>query len=96
GDFLILDAVRNSSGFAMAVEDAAITAALDEVAKEDGFLLCPEGAATYAAWKQALSDGRVKKSDRVVLWNCAAGLKYPMADGGTPLDRHGRIDYAKL
>ncbi|MBS4046429.1 MAG: threonine synthase [Alphaproteobacteria bacterium] len=96
GDFLILDAVRNSSGFAMAVEDAAITAALDEVAKEEGFLLCPEGAATYAAWKQALKDGRVKKSDRVVLWNCAAGLKYPMADGGTPLDRHGPIDYARL
>lgn len=96
GDFLILDAVRNSSGFAMAVEDAAITAALDEVAREEGFLMCPEGAATYAAWKQALQDGRVKKSDRVVLWNCAAGLKYPMPDGGLPLDRHGPIDYARL
>jgi threonine synthase len=96
GDFLILDAVRNSNGFAMAVEDGAITAALDEVAKEEGFLLCPEGAATYAAWKQALKDGRVKASDRVVLWNCAAGLKYPMADGGAPLDRHGTIDYAGL
>lgn len=96
GDFLILDAVRNSNGFAMAVEDGAITAALDEVAKEEGFLLCPEGAATYAAWKQALKDGRVKASDRVVLWNCAAGLKYPMADGGAPLDRHGAIDYARL
>lgn len=96
GDFLILDAVRNSSGFAMAVEDAAITAALDEIAKEEGFLMCPEGAATYAAYKQALGDGRVKKTDRVVLWNCAAGLKYPMADGGQPLDRHGSIDYARL
>jgi threonine synthase len=96
GDFLILDAVRNSSGFAMAVEDSAITAALDEVAREEGFLMCPEGAATYAAWKQALADGRVKKSDRVVLWNCAAGLKYPMPDGGLPLDRHGPIDYARL
>lgn len=52
GDFLILDAVRNSNGFAMAVEDAAITAALDEVAKEEGFLMCPEGAATYAAWNR--------------------------------------------
>lgn len=96
GDFLILDAVRNSNGFAMAVEDSAITAALDEVAKEEGFPLCPEGAATFAAWKQALGDGRVKKNDRVVLWNCAAGLKYPMPEGGTPLDRHGPIDYAKL
>jgi threonine synthase len=96
GDFLILDAVRNSNGFAVAVEDAAITAALDEVAKQEGFLMCPEGAATYAAYKQALAEGKVKKSDRVVLWNCAAGLKYPMPDGGQPLDRHGSIDYARL
>lgn len=96
GDFLILDAVRNSSGFAMAVEDAAITAALNEVAKEEGFLMCPEGAATYAAYRQALAAGRVKKSDRVVLWNCAAGLKYPMPDGGQSLDRHAPIDYATL
>ncbi len=96
GDFLILDAVRNSNGFAIAVEDDAITQALDEVAKREGFLLCPEGAATYAAYKQALAQGRIAKSDRVVLFNCAAGLKYPMADGGQPLDRHGEIDYQRL
>lgn len=46
GDFLILDAVRNSNGFAIAVEDAAIETALQDVAKRDGLLLCPEGAAT--------------------------------------------------
>lgn len=96
GDFLILDAVRNSNGFAIAVEDAAIETALQDVAKRDGLLLCPEGAATFAAYEQALRDGRVKKSDRVVLFNCATGLKYPMADGGKPLDRHGEIDYAGL
>ncbi|WP_370154779.1 threonine synthase [Ferrovibrio sp.] len=96
GDFLILDAVRESGGFAIAVDDAAITAALSEVATQEGLLLCPEGAATYAAWKQALAGGRVKRSDRVVLFNCATGLKYPMADGGAPLDRHGGIDYAAL
>ena len=96
GDFLILDAVRESGGFAIAVEDAAIEAALKEVATEEGLLLCPEGAATYAAYRQALNDGRVKKGDRVVMFNCATGLKYPMADGGKPLDRHGPIDYARL
>ncbi|MFC3675265.1 threonine synthase [Ferrovibrio xuzhouensis] len=96
GDFLILDAVRESGGFAIAVEDAAIEQALKDVATEEGLLLCPEGAATYAAYKQALGDGRVKKGDRVVLFNCATGLKYPMADGGKPLDRHGSIDYSKL
>jgi threonine synthase len=96
GDFLILDAVRESGGFAIAVEDAAIEAGLKEVAAEEGLLLCPEGAATYAAYKQALNDGRVKKGDRVVMFNCATGLKYPMADGGKPLDRFGAIDYARL
>jgi len=44
-------------------------------AREEGFLLCPEGAATYAAYKQALSGGRIRGSDRVVLFNCATGLK---------------------
>src|SRR5438046_10638035 len=49
GDFLILRAVRESGGFAIAVADEAITQALDEVAREEGFLMCPEGAATYVA-----------------------------------------------
>ncbi|MFO1081176.1 MAG: threonine synthase [Reyranellaceae bacterium] len=96
GDFLILDAVRSSGGFAIAVEDAAISAALDDIARREGMLLCPEGAATAAAYKQALADGRLSKSDNVVLFNCATGLKYPMAEGGTMLDRHGAIDYAAL
>ena len=61
GDFLILRAVRESGGFAIAVEDDAITAALDEMAREEGFLQCPEGAATYAAYKQSLADGRVEQ-----------------------------------
>ncbi len=96
GDFLILRAVRESNGFAIAVEDPAIEVALDEMAREEGFLLCPEGAATYAAYKQALADGRVKKTDRVVLFNCASGLKYPLPKIEKKLDRHKPIDYATL
>jgi threonine synthase len=96
GDFLILRAVRESGGFAIAVDDAAITAALNEMAKEEGFLLCPEGAATYAAYKQSLADGRVKKTDRVVLFNCASGLKYPLPPSRRTLDRHKPIDFASL
>jgi len=96
GDFLILRAVRESGGFAIAVEDPAISRALDEMAREEGFLLCPEGAATYAAYKQALADGRVKKTDRVVLFNCASGLKYPLPKIERKLDRHQPIDYAAL
>src|ERR1700716_601714 len=96
GDFLILRAVRESKGFAIAVSDEKISAALNEVAREEGLLLCPEGAATYAAYKQSLADGRVTKNDRVMLFNCATGLKYPLPRVTRTLDRHQPIDYAKL
>jgi threonine synthase len=96
GDFLILRAVRESEGFAIAVDDAAITTALDEVAREEGFLMCPEGAATYAALKQGLVDGRIKKTERVVLFNCATGLKYPLPPARRALDRTKPIDFASL
>jgi threonine synthase len=96
GDFLILRAVRESKGFAIAVTDEAISAGLDEVARREGFLLCPEGAATYAAYKQALADGRIGRHERAVLFNCATGLKYPLLPVDRTLDRHKPIDYAAL
>ena len=96
GDFLILRAVRDSGGFAVAVTDEAIFAARDEVAREEGLLLCPEGAATFAAYKEALADGQVTASDKVVLYNCATGLKYPMPQVDRALDRHKPIDYASM
>jgi threonine synthase len=96
GDFLILRAVRESGGFAIAVPDAAISAAINEMAREEGFLLCPEGAATYAAYKQSLADGRVKRTDQVMLFNCASGLKYPLPPAKRTLDRHKPIDFASL
>ena len=96
GDFLILRAVRESKGFAIAVDDDAIQAALDEMAREEGLLLCPEGAATYAAYKQSLKDGRVARGDQVVLFNCASGLKYPLPPIHRTLDRHKPIDFAAL
>jgi threonine synthase len=80
GDFLILRAVRASGGSAIAVSDDDIMGAQQQIAKEEGVLLCPEGAATYAGWKQALEDKLIGKNDRCVLFNCATGLKYPMND----------------
>jgi threonine synthase len=94
GDFLILRAVRESGGFAIAVSDEAITQALDEAAREEGFLLCPEGAATYAAYKQSLADGRVKNGEQALLFNCATGLKYPLPPIRRTLDRHKPIDFS--
>jgi threonine synthase len=96
GDFLILRAVRESGGFATAVDDAAILAARDEVATREGFLLCPEGAATYAAWKQELARGRISPDDNVVLFNCASGLKYPLPAADRRLDGTRPIDFSQL
>src|SRR6202162_6178057 len=96
GDFLILRAVRDSGGFAIAVDDAAIARAWREVAAEEGLLLCPEGAATYAAYKAAVADGRVSASERAVLFNCATGLKYPMQKAGTRLKLGEPVDWRKM
>ncbi len=86
GDFLILDAVRESEGFAIAVDDDAIEAARTDVARKEGLLLCPEGAATYAAYRKAREEGRVATDERAVLFNCATGLKYPMPEAGEALE----------
>lgn len=96
GDFLILDAVRESGGRAMAVSDAALAQAVDDAARTDGLLLCPEGGATLAAWRQARAEGWVKDGETALLFNCATGLKYPMPDASRTLDRHAAIDFASL
>ena len=80
GDFLILRAVRESGGGAIAVPEDEILKAVDDAARDDGFLLCPEGGAVLAAWRQALRRGLVERDERVLLFNCANGNKYPLAD----------------
>jgi threonine synthase len=96
GDFLILRAVRESGGFAVAVTDQVIAEAWREVADEEGILLCPETAATYAAYKEALADGRIRSDDRVVLFNCASGLKYPMPEAGRKLRLGEAVNWSEL
>lgn len=96
GDFLILRGVRETNGFATAVDDDAIEAAREEVAEEEGILLCPEGAATYAAYKKELVSGRVSRDESAVLFNCATGLKYDMPPVTATLDKNGPIDYAAM
>ena len=96
GDFLILRAVRESGGIAMAVEDALIEEAVAFCAREDGLLLCPEGGATLAAYRLALKQGLVSTEDKVVLFNCATGLKYPMPEANDAIDKDGVIDFDAL
>jgi threonine synthase len=96
GDFLILRAVRESGGFAIAVDDESISAGLDEVSKEEGLLLCPEGAATYAAYKQSLEKGLIFPDETAVLFNCATGLKYELPPAEDTLDCSQPINYQDL
>ena len=93
GDFLILDAVRESNGFAVAVSDDAINQAHSQCASSEGILLCPEGAATLAALKQELKSGRIEPDEQVMLFNCATGLKYPMQSEYQRIDLNQPIDY---
>ena len=96
GDFLILQALRDSGGDAIAVPDEAILAARDLAARADGLLLCPEGAATLAAWQIALARSLVGGGERALLFNCASGLKYDLPDRARPLDRDAAIDFDAL
>ncbi len=96
GDFLILRAVRESGGKALGVGDPAILKAVDDCARKDGLLLCPEGGATLAAYREAVKTGEVGEDERVVLFNCATGLKYPMPEAPQTLDRHAPIDFDRL
>ncbi|MCH7817064.1 MAG: threonine synthase [Proteobacteria bacterium] len=96
GDFLILDAIRESGGFAVAVSDEQINDAHQACAKKEGILLCPEGAATLAALKQELVTGRIDSSEQVMLFNCATGLKYPMPSEHQTIDLNQPIDYEKI
>ena len=80
GDFLILRAVRESGGAAIAVSEQAIVQAVEDAARDDGFLFCPEGGAVLAAWRKALAEGLVNREERVLLFNCANGNKYPLPD----------------
>lgn len=96
GDFLILKAVRDSGGFAVAVDDDAIEAARSEIGTVEGIMVCPEGAATYAAYLVALHDGRVRRDEQVMLFNCGNGIKYAMPDAAHALDISKPIDYDGL
>ena len=96
GDFLILKAIGESNGCALAVEDEQIIKTRDMISKEDGLLLCPEGAATAAGYQIALEKEIINVDDKVVLFNCASGLKYPMPDSNKIIDKNSTITYSQF
>ncbi|HEY0454392.1 threonine synthase [Actinophytocola sp.] len=77
GDFLILRAVRDTGGIAIAVDDEDTLAAQAACAAAEGVLMCPEGAATLAAVEQLRAGGWLAGDEEVVVLNTGSDLKYP-------------------
>lgn len=98
GDFMILDAIRESGGVAVAVPEELIAGAMVRAISEEGISICPEAAACVLASEKLLGDGRIKPDERVVLFNTGAATKYvetvplnlPVIDDPTA------VDYATL
>ena len=76
GDFLVLRAVRESGGTAVAVRDTDMVAGMRELGRLEGISAAPEGGAALQAVKQLLQDGVVKPSETVVIFNTGGALKY--------------------
>jgi threonine synthase len=79
GDFLVLNAVRESGGTAIAVSDEEMLTAGVQLASDEGIYAAPEGAACVVAARRLLESGFLKRTDRMVLYNTGSGLKYPEA-----------------
>ncbi len=76
GDFLILDALRESGGKAIAVTDEELLAGAGEVGRTEGLFVAPEGGACVAALRKLIETKEIKQGEQVVLFNTGAGVKY--------------------
>jgi len=77
GGFLVLDAVRSTGGTAVAVTDEALLAEQRAVARLEGSLICPEGAACFAAVRHLRASSWLSETDQVIVLNTGTGLIYP-------------------
>src|SRR5262249_45131247 len=77
GDFLVLNAVRQTGGTSIAVTDKELLAAQRQLARTEGIFVCPEGAACFAAINTLRSAGWLRGDETVVVLNTGAGMKYP-------------------
>lgn len=77
GDFLVLEAIYDTGGCAVAVDDEEILSAQSVLASQAGAFVCPEGAATLSAAIKLARDGWIQPHDKVILLNTGTGLKYP-------------------
>ena len=77
GDFLVLEAIADTGGCAVAVDDETILAEQHHLAELEGAFICPEGAATFAAVRRLRESGWIRAGEQVVALNTGLGLKYP-------------------
>jgi len=77
GDFLVLEAIYETNGCAVAVDDEDLLKVQGELAVAEGLFICPEGAATFAAAIHLREQGYIGENETVVLLNTGAGIKYP-------------------
>jgi len=91
GDFMILDAVRQSGGVALATPEADIPKWMRLAASKEGVALCPESAVCLGTLETLLESGKIRKTDRIVIFNTGASHKYPEAVS----ENLARIDIAR-
>jgi len=98
GDFMILDAVRQSGGVALATPEADIPKWMQLGAAKEGIALCPETAVCLGALELLVKRGTIRSRDRVVIFNTAAAQKYPeaIAEQLPRIDVSQPIDWASL
>jgi threonine synthase len=77
GDFLVLRALYDTNGAAVAVSDEELLQEQSKVAQLEGAFICPEGAAAFAAARKLTQAGWIKRGEKVVVLNTGAGIKYP-------------------
>ena len=77
GDFMILDTVRESGGLALATPEADIPKWMKLANSSEGIALCPESAVCLGALEILVAQGKIKASERVVIFNTGAAQKYP-------------------
>jgi len=76
GDFLMLNAIRESDGLAITVTDEELIAGARELARREGIFAAPEGGACVPALRKLIERGKIKPTERVVLFNTGSGIKY--------------------
>lgn len=98
GDFMILDAVRQSGGWAWAGREGSIVPWMKKVTALEGIAICPETAICFECLEKLLAEGKVRPEEEVVVFNTGAAQKYPeVVDLNLPrVDKDKPVDYEKM